>query len=184
MTENQRFIKPENLVYSALFIALGLLIPRIFHVMGPNAGKMFLPMYYSVVLAALLLPMRFTIPVAVCTPILSYILTGMPAIPMLYVLLCELVIYAIVANLLIRRYNPYITVVIASLTGRVVNVCTVLFLAHVIGLPIPFAKTPILMGTMIMSVPGIVLQIVLIPMIYKRVGQRIGIKGEKCDTGL
>lgn len=49
-------MKTKNLVMSALFVALGILIPMIFHSMG--LGKAFLPMHIPVLLAGFILGKR------------------------------------------------------------------------------------------------------------------------------
>ena len=48
----------KNLALAGIFLAVGILMPRLFHFAGQQAGTMFLPLFWGVVLTALMLPMK------------------------------------------------------------------------------------------------------------------------------
>ena len=61
--------RTRDLTYAALLIALGLLMPQVFHMIGgQQAGGMFLPMHIPVLMAGLLLGPAYGTAVGVVTP--------------------------------------------------------------------------------------------------------------------
>ena len=67
----------RQLTVSGFFIALGLILPMLFHLAG-GMGVVFLPMHLPVLLAGFFLGPRFGLLVGIITPLLSSLLTGMP----------------------------------------------------------------------------------------------------------
>ncbi|MDK2811559.1 MAG: hypothetical protein PWR27_2268, partial [Petroclostridium sp.] len=120
----------KEMVLSGLFIAMGLLLPMIFHAFG--MGSTFLPMHIPVLLAGFVVSMPYAIAVGVVTPILSSLLTGMPPMfPVLPYMVFELAAYGAVASLLYRRLklNVYISLVGSMIVGRIVSGIAVWVLA-------------------------------------------------------
>jgi len=169
----------RSLVLSALFLALGVLIPYVTgHAFGLE-GKIFLPMHWPILLAALFLSWPWALAVGVMTPLLSALLTGMPAVapmPMLQIMLAELPVYALTASLM--RWHvvhkakstwvqSIFSLIPAMVAGRAAAGLATALLAGPLGLKIP-AATPwaYVWGATITGVPGLILQIVLIPALY------------------
>ncbi|MEG1849999.1 MAG: ECF transporter S component, partial [Oscillospiraceae bacterium] len=70
----------KQLVTAAMFTALGVLFPQLFHLFGAVAGKVFLPMHIPVLVCGLVCgPMSGAL-CGLLTPLLSSTLTGMPAL--------------------------------------------------------------------------------------------------------
>ncbi|WP_411655806.1 ECF transporter S component [Anaeromassilibacillus sp. SJQ-1] len=67
-----------RLTTTALCIALGLLLPTVFHVFGTGAGTALLPMHLPVLLCGLLCGWQYGAACGILVPLLSSILTGMP----------------------------------------------------------------------------------------------------------
>ena len=86
----------KKIVYGGLLIAIGVILPQLFHIFGQSAGQTFLPMHIPVILAGMLIGPVWGLGVAVIVPILSSLITGMPPVPMLYFMLFELAAYAVV----------------------------------------------------------------------------------------
>lgn len=153
-----------KLVYGGVLIALGVLFPQLFHVFGPQAGQTLLPMHIPVLLAGLLIGPYWGMAVGIIAPILSSLMTGMPAIPMLYFMLFELVTYAVVAGLLSsRNINVYLILIITLVCGRLVNGAAMAVAVNIFGLSFPFANITAFFGGVVKGLPGIVIQLVLIP---------------------
>lgn len=153
----------KEMVLSGLFIAMGLLLPMIFHAFG--MGSTFLPMHIPVLLAGFIVSMPYAIAVGVVTPILSSLLTGMPPMfPVLPYMVFELAAYGAVASLLYRRLklNVYISLVGSMIVGRIVSGIAVWVLATFFMAKLP---GPILFitGSITKSIPGIIIQLVFIP---------------------
>jgi riboflavin transporter FmnP len=87
----------RQITLAGLFIAIGLILPMAFHVLGP--GTTFLPMHIPVLMAGFSLGLPMALLVGILTPILSSLLTGMPLIfPVLPFMILELGTYAILAH--------------------------------------------------------------------------------------
>lgn len=159
--------KTTNVVIAGLLIAIGLIIPAIFHSAGLG-GKIFLPMHIPVLLGGFLLPPVYALLVGMVTPIISSVLTGMPPVfPMAIIMMFELGIYGLVASFLYRKLRiPLIISLIFSMAagrvmvGLVVYILTLAFGIETLGDPIIFVK-----AGAILAVPGIIIQIVLIPVL-------------------
>ena len=159
----------KNMVKGALFITLGVLIPHLFHLMG--AGPMFLPMHIPVLLAGFLAGPIIGSYVGLFTPILSYLLTGMPPIapvPMLPIMIFELSTYGFVAGILYNRLrvNLFISLFGAMIAGRLVYGFTIYIM--LIFLNIKMQKPIVAVIAAIKTgIIGIIIQIIVIPVIVK-----------------
>lgn len=153
-----------NLTGTALCMALGLVFPIFFHMIG--AGSAFLPMHIPVLLCGLLFGWQFGAACGLIVPLLSSILTGMPPIfPTAVAMMLELCAYGVLTGIFYRKlnWNIYVSLVGAMLGGRVVSgIANALFL-NMAGKPYGFAA--FLSGSFIGAVPGIIIQIILIPVI-------------------
>ena len=94
----------KNMITTALCIALGLVLPSAFHLVG--AGSVFLPMHIPVLLCGLLCGWQYG---AVCggiVPLLSSVVTGMPPIfPTAPAMMLELCAYGCLTGLLYRQLD-------------------------------------------------------------------------------
>lgn len=158
-------ISVRDLVISGLLLALGLIIPSIFHNTGIS-GKIFLPMHIPVLLGGFLLPPLFAMIVGIVTPIFSSLITGMPELfPMGVIMLFELGIYGLVASILYRKFRipVIISLIISMIIGRIVAgiVVFLLIVSSTVDMdPIIFVKSGIITG-----LPGIIIQLILIPIL-------------------
>ena len=116
MRDNKRRIDIRKLNLAGLFIALGVIIPYFTgHGFGVP-GVVLLPMHIPVLMAGLLLGWRHGVLVGVFAPILSSLLTGMPAPwPNLPMLGSELITFGLFTGLLRKNFNLPLDI---SLTAR------------------------------------------------------------------
>lgn len=160
-----------SMVISALFIALGILLPITFHSLGIS-GFVFLPMHIPVLLCGLICGWRYGALVGIIIPLLSSVLTGMPPIyPTSVSMAFELAAYGAASGILSKKTNTMVALLVSMALGRVVS-----GLANVILLSLSgkaFALETFLTGAFVTALPGIILQIVLIPIIM------IGLKKSK-----
>lgn len=166
--------KTKDLVLAGLFIALGILFPIVFHTFGAAAGRVFLPMHIPVLLAGFFLPPGYAAIVGIVTPLLSSVLTGMPLLyPSGILMAVELCLYALAASLMYRRLarkgRKGIVPIIASLlvamaAGRVAAGLGVWVLVGLFGADMP-SPLAYIAGGVATGLPGIVIQIVLVPAI-------------------
>lgn len=150
-------------ILSGLFIALGLILPSIFHMFG-GAGPALLPMHLPVLMAALVLSPTYAILVGLLTPLFSSLLTGMPPMyPMVIIMSLELATYGGVLAYLVRRrhMNVYLSLIIAMILGRLVAGLVVAVLAAGFGLPMK--PLEFIIGAFTTGILGIVIQLFVIP---------------------
>ena len=168
----------KEIVLSGLFIALGLILPMIFHMVG--AGSTFLPMHIPVLIAGFMVDLPFAVAVGVLTPILSSLFTGMPPVfPVLPYMVFELATYAAVASVLYRKFklNVYVSLICSMIAGRIISSLVVWGLAAFFMAKLP---NPIVFitGGITQGIPGIIIQIVFIPAIVFALEKSNLIKGE------
>ncbi len=155
--------KTKELVLSGMLLTLGILMPMAFHAVG-GAGPVFLPMHLPVLFAGYLVAPPLAFIVGLLTPILSSVLTGMPPIfPMAVIMMFELSTYGLVVALCVKKGIGKIpALVIAMLVGRIVAGMVVAILVNLLG--IRFAPPLVfLTGAVTTGLPGIVIQLVMIP---------------------
>ena len=164
----------RHLIISSVMIALGVVIPIALHAV-PNAGRIFLPMHIPVLIGAFFLPWTWAGAVGLLTPILSTLLTGMPPIapiPSAIMMPFELATYAIIISLLRKNvvqkgkwYSPLLVLMPAMILGRAVS-GLVFFILQKIYLAVPVTPWVFVTGGIVSGIPGIAIQIVLIPILY------------------
>ena len=155
----------KNLAFAGLFLAVGVLLPRVFHFAGPDAGKIFLPLFWGVATAALCLPLKFAVGVGLLTPIISYLTSAMPSIPLLYFMIFELICYATAIHFIKNKLNPYLTILASMIISRLMYMASALIMANLFGITLPFAVPSALFATITLSFPGILAQVLFIPLI-------------------
>jgi len=158
----------KQVTTSGLLIATGLILPMVFHTFALG-GMMFLPMHIPILLGGFLLTPLFAVLVGITTPVLSSLLTGMPPFfPQGIQMVFELSTYAFVISYLYhRRRAPLYPALIASmLAGRTVAGVVNYFL-----LTYFFAGTfnlkVFISGMFITALPGIAIQLVMIPIMVR-----------------
>ena len=117
---NKKDITTNNLVSIAFFIALGLVLPMIFHSFNMG-GKIFLPMHIPVLLGGLILGPLAGLIIGILTPILSSVITGMPPVfPMLPLMIVELGTYGFISGYLRKNKDMSIfqSLIISMIVGR------------------------------------------------------------------
>jgi len=154
----------------ALFLALAVLLPVGFHALGV-AGRIFLPMHIPVLLAGFLAGPACGLLVGLMAPGLSFLLTGMPPTYAVPLMSLELPIYGLIAGLAYYRLklNLYIALVAAMIVGRLMFAVGLFFLGMLMELPYTAATFLSAGGAVMTGLPGVAVQIILIPIIVAAV---------------
>ncbi len=159
----------KNLTLSAMFLALGLVLPLLTGQI-PQIGNMLLPMHLPVFLCGLICGWQYGGVIGFITPLLRYVIFGMPVLyPTGLAMSLELMTYGIVAGLLyaISKWQCvvalYRCLIIAMLAGRAVWGVTEVILLGLSG--DSFTWQAFFAGAFLNAVPGIILQLILIPAI-------------------
>jgi len=164
-------IRVKDLVLTSLFVAIGVLLPIVFHSIN-ILGIVFLPMHIPVILCGFICGPLLGGVAAIITPLLSSVITGMPVIyPVAVAMVFELTSYAVVAGVLFRLLKKlklilalYISLVSAMLLGRAVLGAVSYILYGVLGNGYTF--TAFITSAFITAWPGIIIQLVIIPWLY------------------
>jgi riboflavin transporter FmnP len=159
----------RRLTLSALFLALALILPT-FTGQIPQIGKMLLPMHFPVLICGFVCGAPWGAVVGFLAPLLRSLFFGMPNLyPSAVSMAFELAVYGAVTGFLYRRLpggkqvRVYGALLCAMVAGRLVW-GLVRFLCA--GLqPSAFGLSAFWAGAVTVAIPGIVLQILLIPAI-------------------
>lgn len=158
----------RNIVLAGLFLAVGIILP-FFTMQIPSIGSMLLPMHIPVLICGFVCGWPMGLVVGFILPLLRSLLFSMPPMyPTAIAMAYELAAYGAVAGILYQYLekkprNIYLALVGAMITGRIVwgITCTVIF-----GLSNqPFGFGIFIAGAFTNAIPGIILQLIIIPII-------------------
>lgn len=155
-----------DLTLAAMFMAVGLVLPFL----TGQIGNMLLPMHIPVLLCGLICGWQYGLGIGFILPLLRYMLFGMPVLfPNGIAMAFELAAYGAVIGFLYSRSRwqcviaLYRSMVLAMLAGRVVWGTVQIFLLGISGNV--FTWQMFMAGAFLNAIPGIILQLILIPSI-------------------
>ena len=159
----------RDLVLAGLLLAIGIILPTIFHLTGIS-GAVFLPMHIPVLISGFVLGPVLGSIIGFVTPLLNYSLTGMPPTPILWIMLVELSIYGLLSGLLYTNMNMklILSLILSMIGGRIAAALTLLILAKGFGITMPPLMAYVY-GMTITAIPGIIIQIILIPTLVRAI---------------
>jgi niacin transporter len=179
-----RYKDIRSYVLTAVFVMLAVFVPWVFHQFH-LAGPTFLPMHIFVLTAGLLFGWRAGLLVGLFTPLVSYFISGMPAISVLPQVIIEVSAYGFIAGILREKYHLR---TIWSLLGAIIGGRLALLLAiSVIYLiagqsysPLGLGENPLasFWSTIKQGWPGIAIQLAFIPAIIWLVGKSAATRGK------
>ena len=158
----------SRMILAAMFLALALVLPFLTGQIQ-QIGNALCPMHIPVLLCGFFCGPWYGLAVGLIAPLLRFVLFGMPPLMPIGIAMCvELAVYGLTAGLLYRllpRKKPYVYVALlgAMLAGRILWGAAqyVLF-----GLgKTEFGWTAFLSGAFLNAIPGILVQLVLIPIL-------------------
>jgi len=159
--------KTKKIISTAVCIAMCVVLPIALHAI-PNVGSLISPMHVPVFICALVCGPFWGVVCGLVGPFLSSVITQMPPIAYLPSMLVELAVYGFACGLLYRRLagrrgGVYIPLVTAMVLGRVV---WGLVMVVLMGLTAQsFTVGAFVSGALLNAIPGIVVQLVLIPLL-------------------
>ncbi len=161
-----------QLVISAVCLALCMVLPFITGSI-PQIGNALSPMHLPVLLCGFLCGPLYALAVGVIAPLLRFVLFGMPPLFPSGIGMCfELAAYGFISSLMYRhlprrKLSIYVALLTAMICGRIVWGLVRWLLAGLAGSSFTFAM--FLSGAILKAVPGIILQIVLVPLLVMAV---------------
>ena len=158
----------QKMTLAALFLALAFVMPYLTGQI-PEIGAMLCPMHLPILLCGFLCGPLWGAAVGLVAPLLRSVTLGMP--PLFPTALCmafELLTYGLISGLMHRllpkrRGYIYLSLVIAMIVGRLVWGAASFVCLGVSGRSFTFSA--FLAGAVTGALPGIVAQIVLIPLL-------------------
>lgn len=157
----------KRLTFTAVCIALCIVLPMALHII-PDAGTLLSPMHLPVLLCGLVCGWPFGLIAGLAGPMLSSFATGMPPAAYLPPMMVELAVYGLISGLLMQLIHTkklyadlYISLLTAMLLGRIIaGLARALFFAG--G---SYSMSIWATSYFISSLPGIIVQLILIPII-------------------
>lgn len=162
--------KTKQLVLTAMFIAIGVILPQAFHAI-PNAGSIFLPMHIPVLISGFVVGPLYGAICGALTVTLSHFIFSMPPAPVFPGMFFELTVYGLAAGLfykLIKIENGlvknYVVLILAMLSGRV---CYGILNALIFKAG-SYSFAAWISAALTTALPGIIIQLILIPILVDR----------------
>ena len=159
--------KTKKLTLSALFMALGLVLPLLTGQLKA-LGNAFLPMHLPVLLCGLIVGPIYGLIVGLILPILRHFTFGMPPLyPTAIAMSFELATYGFVVGFIYQNSRwkciiaLYESLIIGMISGRVVWGIVQMILLGINGNKFTFQM--FMAGAFLNAIPGIVFQLIFIP---------------------
>lgn len=163
-------MKPlKKLIVSALMLALAFVLP-FFTGQIPQIGSMLCPMHIPVLLCGFFCGWQYGLAVGLLAPILRSLFLGMPPLfPTAFAMMFELGVYGCLSGLMYawlpkKPLYVYVSLITAMIAGRLVW-GAVMYAVSIASASVSFGAAAFLAGAFINAIPGIIIQIVLIPIL-------------------
>lgn len=167
-----RKLSTKSIVLSGLFIALGLVLPFLTGQI-PSIGSKLLPMHIPVLLCGFICGWSYGLIVGFITPLFRSVIFGMPPMyPTAVAMAFELATYGFASGLIYKllpkkrisiNLSVYVALIISMICGRIIWGIVSFFLYSLKGTA--FTWQMFTAGAFINALPGIIIQIILIPLI-------------------
>ena len=158
----------KKLVTSSLLLAVALLLPFVTRQI-PEIGNMLLPMHLPVLLAGFVVGGPSAMAIGAIAPLLRSVLWGMPVLfPKAISMAFELAAYGLVSGIVYSKSKKdgksvFIALITAMIAGRIVWGIVSMILFGVMGKGFTMAR--FMTEAVVNAVPGIAIQLVVIPVI-------------------
>lgn len=160
--------KYYRMILAALFLALAMVLPLLTGQI-PQIGNAFCPMHIPVILCGFFCGPWYAMAVGFVAPLLRFFFFGMPPIMPTGISMCfELMTYGLSAAVLYRTLPKKKIFVFVSLIGSMLAGRAVWGIARVVLYGMgksEFGWAAFMSGAFVNAIPGIILQIVLIPIL-------------------
>ena len=164
------------MIISALMLAMAYVLPFMTGQI-PEVGSMLCPMHIPVLLCGFICGWPWGIAVGFTAPLLRSLTLGMPPLfPSAVCMAFELAVYGAIAGLMHRllpkkRGYIYLSLLVAMLAGRIVWGIAMLVCLGITGGTFTFSA--FIAGAITNAVPGIILQIILIPLLIMLIERKM-----------
>ncbi len=137
-------MKTKKLTFGAMCLAISLLLPQVFHIIGmQQAGSVFLPMHLPVFIGGMLLGPIYGLFLGIFAPLTSFVVTGMPSADRVLFMMSELATYGTVSGLLFhqfhfskQKFGSLSALVLSMIAGRVIYGIVISIATYLFGIPL------------------------------------------------
>ena len=178
--------KVKKLAVTAMLFAVGMVLP-FFIGQIPAIGKMLLPMHIPVLLCGFIVGWQYGALIGFLLPIVRGLVFGMPPLyPVAIAMTFELAAYGFVSGFLYNRSRwqcviaLYRSMIAAMLAGRVVWGAAEVILLGVAGNA--FTWQAFMAGAFLNAIPGIAVQLILIPALMVLLNRTGLVKFRRADS--
>ena len=166
-----KIVKTKKLTFGAMCLAISLLLPQVFHIIGmQQAGSIFLPMHLPVFIGGMLLGPIYGLFLGIFAPLTSFVVTGMPSADRVLFMMSELATYGMMSGLLFhqfhfskQKFGALSALIISMIAGRVVYGIVISIATYIFG--IPLGGIPAVIAATTTGIPGIIIQLIFVPTI-------------------
>ncbi len=157
-----------KMVLSALFLALAYILPFITGQIK-EFGSMLCPMHIPILLCGFICGWQWGLIVGFTAPLFRSAVAGMPIMfPSAVCMAFELAVYGALSGLLYKLFPKkkiftYVSLLISMISGRIIWGIAMIICANIKGNSFTFSAFAT--GAFLNAIPGIILQIVLVPLI-------------------
>ena len=161
-------LRIRRLTYAALYLAIAMVLPFVTGQV-PEIGSMLCPMHIPALLCGFICGWKWGLVVGFVAPLLRSVVFGMPAMfPSAVAMAFELAVYGGMAGWLNDRLPrkkgiTYAVLIISMIAGRIMWGAVRVIIAGLSGSSFTWAL--FLAGAVTNAIPGIVLQLILIPIL-------------------
>ena len=157
-------------VITAFFLAVAIILP-FFIGQIPQFGKMLSPMHLPILLTGFICGWPYGIIIGLIAPLLRSLIFGMPTLPTAIAMAFELATYGFVAGYMYSKvknniFMIYATLITSIIAGKIVWGIARFCLVQILG--IKFSLSIFFYVGFIMGAPGIILQLLIIPLILTK----------------
>ncbi len=157
-----------RLVMSALFLSVSIVLPMVISMGNPQLGQTFLPMHLPIMLCGIVCGTPYGIVVGLIAPLLKSVITGLPVITSAISMAFELATYGGMCGMLYKAFPKkigyiYPNLLFSMIIGRIVNGAVQYLILT--ASDNDFILKSFITLTTINALPGIVIQLALIPLI-------------------
>lgn len=159
----------KKLIFSAFFLAMGFILPMLIGQI-PTIGKALLPMHIPIFLCGMICDCKYGALIGFILPILRSLLFSVPVMyPTAIAVAFEMACYGLTVGLIYgfskkkSIFSIYVSMIIAMILGRIVRCFAEILLLNLQGNS--FIWKTFATGVILNSLPGILLQLIVIPIV-------------------
>ncbi len=155
-------------LYTVVATLTAVALPQLCHAFGGvSLGETLLPMHLPIFILGLLAGTTPAVVAGIMSPLISFLLSGMPKGVMLPFIIVELAVYGAVCGILKeRKMSTFLKVLIAQILGRAVRAVAIIIAFFALESTV---SPQIIVSSAVAGIFGIMLQWLIIPAVVKAV---------------